>query len=120
MTIEASIADRSQVGPWAKAVRYHHMEVFDWAMVRPPIRLRNPRPGDRFVPLGMHKEKKVARFLMDSCVPGFIREQVVVFEDQRQIIWVWPVRIADPVKVQPATGQVLALSCRYLELGQES
>lgn len=118
--IEAGLVDRSEVGPWPKSIRYRQTEAFDWSRVRPPIHVRNPRPGDRFVPLGMHREKKVARFLMDACVPGFIRNQVMVFEDQHQIIWVWPIRIADPIKVQPDTAQVLVLSCRPLELGQES
>ncbi|MDH7600292.1 MAG: tRNA lysidine(34) synthetase TilS [Sedimentisphaerales bacterium] len=85
-------------------------EQIDWDSIRPPLIVRPPRPGDRFVPLGLSQEKKVARFLMDAKVPRYMRSQVMIVADQEKVIWVCPVRISESVKVRPQTRQVLALT----------
>ena len=61
--------------------------------------MRPRQAGDRFQPLGLDAAKKVGKFLTTARVPRELRERTMVFADQEKIIWVCPVRIAEPVKV---------------------
>jgi tRNA(Ile)-lysidine synthase len=87
-------------------------EYLDWDRVRPPVVARPRQAGDRFVPLGLEAAKKVGKFLTAARVSRQLREQTIIFADREQILWVCPVRIAEPVKVTDATRQVLALTVR--------
>ena len=71
-----------------------------------PLTLRVWKPGDKFVPLGMNGQKKIADFLNDLRVPGHHKERVYVAEHQGHILWVLGYRIADSLKV--ATGAEMA------------
>jgi len=87
-------------------------EYMDWEMIRPPLLLRRPLPGDRFVPLGSSSPKKVARFLIDAKVPRSDRQAVIIVADQEKIIWVCPIRISQLVRPRPCTRRVLVLEVR--------
>lgn len=89
-------------------------EYLDWGRVQPPVVVRPQRTGDRFVPLGLEAAKKVGKFLTTAKVSRELREQTLVFADRERIIWVYPVRIAEPVKITEATRQVLALTVRRI------
>ncbi len=61
---------------------------FDIDSVKFPLVVRNIRPGDRFVPLGMRGSKKVARFFSDCKIPASRRRRIPLVISGGRIIWV--------------------------------
>jgi tRNA(Ile)-lysidine synthase len=59
------------------------------------LSLRTRRPGDRFQPLGMRREKKLQDFFTDAKVPRTWRDRVPLLVSERGIVWVAGHRIAD-------------------------
>ncbi len=88
------------------------VEWFDLDEVKLPIVVRFRRDGDRFVPLGLAGEKKVGKFMTASRVPQSVREKAIIVADSEKIIWVWPVRMSEPVKITDKTRKILQLQIR--------
>ena len=86
-------------------------EVVDADRVSPPLKVRFPRPGDRFRPLGAPGRKKVLEFLAGRGVPAAERLHVPIVADRRGIIWVVGHRIDDRVKVTRGTKRLFLLKC---------
>ncbi len=74
-----------------------------------PLFIRNFRPGDRFVPLGMTGSKKVKNFFIDQKIPPFIRKQTPVLLKNDEIVWVCGHRIDDRYKVTSNTKNILKI-----------
>jgi tRNA(Ile)-lysidine synthase len=75
-----------------------------------PLRVRRLRPGDRFRPLGMNRQKKVGDFFTDQKVSRTVRAGVpVIADDDGTICWVVGHRIDDRVKVTARTERLLWL-----------
>ncbi len=68
-----------------------------------PLEIRLWKEGDRFVPLGMQSEKKISDFLIDLKIPAPKKQEVKVLVSGNRIAWVIGMRIADWVKITPAT-----------------
>jgi tRNA(Ile)-lysidine synthase len=86
------------------------LEYLDLDRVGRSLVVRRRRPGDRFRPLGMPREKKLGKFLTAARVPETVREAVLVFDDGQRIVWVCPLRISEHAKVTRATRHVLMLA----------
>jgi len=84
-------------------------ERFDLEKVKLPLRVRSRLAGDRFIPLGLGKEKKLGKFLSAQHIPPDVRRRVLVVSDNEKIIWVWPIRISDHAKVTGGTRRILQL-----------
>jgi tRNA(Ile)-lysidine synthase len=84
-------------------------EYLDLDRVQEPVTVRFRRAGDRFRPLGLTSEKKLGKFLTTAKAPRPLREHALVFADQEKIIWVCPVRIAEPARVTDKTQRILML-----------
>lgn len=87
-------------------------EYLDWDRISPPIIVRPRQPGDRFQPLGLDTVKKVGKFLTAAKTPHDLREHTLVFADREKILWVCPVRIAEPAKITDTTQRILKLTVR--------
>jgi len=74
-----------------------------------PLTVRPIRPGDRFQPLGMSAEKKVARFLLDAHVPRSWRERIPLVCAGERVLWVVGQRIDERARVTPQTRGMLRL-----------
>ena len=72
-----------------------------------PLTVRNVRPGDRFVPLGMTGSQKVSDFFINTRVAPEDRAACPVVESGGAIVWVAGHRMAEHVKLTPASRQVL-------------
>ncbi|MFH1852031.1 MAG: tRNA lysidine(34) synthetase TilS [Candidatus Neomarinimicrobiota bacterium] len=72
--------------------------------------LRTWRPGDRFQPLGLTGEKKVSDLLIDLKVDRFQKQRQLVLTADDEVVWVCGRRLADSVKITPASGQIAELS----------
>jgi tRNA(Ile)-lysidine synthase len=92
-----------------KVAKNNSIECFDLEKVKPPLFVRFRRQGDSFWPLGMPKEKKLGKFLTAAHVQRKDRHNALIIADKEKIIWVWPIRISEQVKISSETKQVLQL-----------
>jgi tRNA(Ile)-lysidine synthase len=77
-----------------------------------PLILRPWQPGDYFYPLGLGKQKKIARFLIDSKVPQHKKNEVYVLVSNNKIIWTIGHRIDDRFKLKPNAANAIKLVCK--------
>jgi tRNA(Ile)-lysidine synthase len=84
--------------------------VVDASRVFLPLRVRRPKPGDRFRPLGARGVKKLGDFFTDAKVPRERRaETPLVVDASDQIVWVVGHRIDDGAKVTARTARYVWL-----------
>jgi len=72
-----------------------------------PLMIRNFRPGDRFVPLGMKGHRKIKDFFIDLKIPSKAREQIPILTSRDTPIWICGIRIDDRYKIGSGTKKVL-------------
>ena len=109
--IEASVLSSAEVAAInIKGDKSPFLEYLDLDRVGQPLVVRRRRPGDCFTPLGLSGSKKLGKFLTAARVPEAVRETVLVFEGQRKIAWVCPVRISEHARVTSNTQRVLRLN----------
>ncbi len=77
--------------------------------LRFPLKVRNPMPGDRFVPLGMKGRQKLKKYLINRKVPRKVRSRCPVLLSQDQIIWIGGHQIDDSVKISSKTRYILKI-----------
>ena len=75
-----------------------------------PLMLRNFRPGDRFVPLGMTGHKKLKSFFIDMKIPSHVRARIPILTQRNKPIWICGLRIDDRFKVSSNTRRVLRVT----------
>ena len=75
-----------------------------------PLMIRNLRPGDKFVPLGMKGHKKLKDFYIDLKIPSEDRRRIPILTYQDTPIWVCGLRIDDRFKVTADTKNVLKVT----------
>jgi tRNA(Ile)-lysidine synthase len=99
---------------WRQLVNANSQFV-DAEKVGSELRVRFPRPGDRFVPLRTQDQteasrgaKKLSDFFTDLKVPLHRRQSVPILEGNG-IIWICGYRIDNRFKITPATRSVLHL-----------
>ncbi|MDR1535490.1 MAG: tRNA lysidine(34) synthetase TilS [Planctomycetota bacterium] len=87
-------------------------EWFDPAALRWPLRLRPPRPGERFRPLGAPGSRKIQDILVDLKIPRSRRRLPLVLADREGAVWLWPCRLAERVKLAGPLAQALRVEIR--------
>jgi tRNA(Ile)-lysidine synthase len=83
---------------------------FDARKVVFPLEVRSPRPGDRFIPLGMKDEKKLKNFFVDEKIPRFERYRTPIFTSRGEIFWVGGMRIDERFKVRKKGTKAIKMS----------
>jgi tRNA(Ile)-lysidine synthase len=78
----------------------------DPARVSLPLTARFWQPGDRFWPQGAPGPKKLQDFWVDAKIPRWLRPHLPLLASGDEIVWVAGLRIAEPVKVLPAEGEM--------------
>lgn len=85
-------------------------ETVDLETLALPLRVRAPRPGDRFQPLGMGgRSASLADFFRSRRVEPELRSIAPLLCDEKGIVWVIGHRIAERVKVTAGTKRTLGL-----------
>ncbi len=77
-----------------------------------PLILRNFRPGDRFIPLGMAGHKKIKDFFIDLKIPSEMRVLTPILVNQDTPVWVCGHRLDDRFKVTSETRRILKVAIR--------
>jgi len=77
-----------------------------------PLILRNFRPGDRFVPLGMKGHKKIKDFFIDLKIPSEMRAVTPILVNQDTPVWICGHRIDDRFKLTSQTKRILKVAIR--------
>jgi len=92
---------------WEKNKLNPNICFFDIEEVSLPIRVRNRKDGDRFIPLGMSGFKKVKDFFIDEKLPLEQRDMVPVITDKNdKIIWLAGLRMDERVKITDKTNKI--------------
>lgn len=83
---------------------------FDARKVVFPVEVRNFRPGDRFIPLGMKEEKKLKNFFVDEKIPRFERYRTPIFTSRGEIFWIGGMRIDERFKIRKKGTKAIRMS----------
>jgi len=75
-----------------------------------PVRVRHWEPGDRFMPLGMKKMKKISDFLIDLKIPVTVKEKVLLLLSGDEVMWVMGYRIDERFRVRSQSEKILVLT----------
>lgn len=86
--------------------------LIDADKIRYPLIIRNIRPGDRFIPLGMKGHRKIKDFFIDLkiCAEERARTPILLCSDIP--VWVCGYRIDDRFKITPGTRRILKICFR--------
>jgi len=85
---------------------------FDFSKIKGDIIVRNRKQGDRFIPLGFNKEKRLSRFMIDKKIPESEKDKVLIFENNGKIIWVCGYEISELFKVTEKTEKILKIEVK--------
>jgi len=72
-----------------------------------PLRVRNFKAGDRFMPLGMNGFKKLKDVFIDNKIPFEERKKIAILENGNDIVWVCGIRIDERYRVKEKTKTIL-------------
>jgi len=72
-----------------------------------PLRARNFRAGDKFIPYGMNGFKKVKDIFIDNKIPSEERKKIPILISHHDIVWVYGIRIDDRYKIKQKTKRIL-------------
>ncbi len=103
--------DRAAFGEHCRT-RPAGVELLDAGKLSGPLVVRPRRAGDVFVPLGAPGRTSVSDFLTNLKLPAARRAQVRCICDDLGIVYLWPLRIDDRVKVTDGTREVLRVVVR--------
>lgn len=81
--------------------------VLDWDRLAFPLTIRNVRPGDRFMPLGLAGRQKIKDFFINHKISANQRRRQPLITDSSRIICVAGMRIDERVKITTSTTTVL-------------
>lgn len=80
--------------------------MFDLELLHFPLVIRSWQEGDRFIPIGMTKSKKISDFLIDLKIPLLKKKNIKVLVSEGQIAWIIGLRIAEWSKCTAATRKI--------------
>lgn len=73
------------------------------------LRVRNPRPGDRFQPFGLDGTRKLSDLFRDKKIPEGDRPGILVVEDGVGILWIVGVERAERTRLLPSSGRMVTI-----------
>jgi tRNA(Ile)-lysidine synthase len=75
-----------------------------------PLTARFWQPGDRFWPQGAPGPKKLQDFMVDAKIPRWLRSHIPLVASGGEIVWVAGLRVAEPVRLSLAGGEVCEIA----------
>ncbi len=92
------------VGPWRCFIDANSIS---W-----PLTLRVFRPGDRMVPLGLSRHKKLKDIFIDRKIPRWRRRLAPILESGGVILWAGGVGPSDRARVKNHDAEAVEVTCR--------
>ncbi|MCC8190340.1 MAG: tRNA lysidine(34) synthetase TilS [Planctomycetes bacterium] len=80
--------------------------------IRWPLRLRPPRPGERFRPLNAPGSRKIQDILVDVKSPRRARRLARVLADHAGALWIWPYRLGHRARLKGPSNRALRVRIR--------
>lgn len=93
-----------------------NMISIDADKVKGNLKIRNRRDGDKFMPFGMDKYKKLKNFFIDNKIDRYKRDLIPIITDDEEIIWIVPFRISEKYIIDKNTKRIINIS---LEVNDE-
>lgn len=81
-----------------------------------PLIIRQPKPGERFRPMGAPGSKRLSRFLIDQKAPPWWRKRTVMVADRRGPWWAGPWSLAERARKKP--GESAYLRLRFVDTNE--
>lgn len=101
--IEVEIPGRYEFNGWVviikKGKKEEGFECFLLEDIEFPVKIRMWKEGDRMVPFGMKKEKKLQDIFVDEKVPRPLRRMIPIIEDRKGILMVGNIKRAERGRV---------------------
>jgi tRNA(Ile)-lysidine synthase len=91
-----------------------YVALFDASLVKGPLYIRAPKPGDRLYPKGMSGSKKLQDIFVDAKIPGDQRRVWPVLVCGDEILWLVGLRLDRRFLSGPGTKQGLMVQARRL------
>ncbi|MBN1894720.1 tRNA lysidine(34) synthetase TilS [bacterium] len=82
-------------------------ECLDFDRVGETLQIRTFRRGDRFMPLGLKRKKKVHDFFIDEQVPVHRRTRIPLLVRGEDIVWIIGMRLDERFKITDRTSRIL-------------
>lgn len=73
------------------------------------LRVRHPRPGDRFQPFGLDGTRKLSDLFREKKIPEDERTHVLVVEDGAGILWIVGVERGERTRLLPTSGRMVTI-----------
>jgi tRNA(Ile)-lysidine synthase len=111
---EAEVELKTYMIDYEKYDKSFNRILVDCDKIKGGLIVRNRRPGDRFVPLGMKGQKKLKNFFIDERIPRDKRNKVPVLADEENIIWIAGYRMSDLYKIDKNTKKVIVIEIKEI------
>ncbi|MDD2672763.1 MAG: tRNA lysidine(34) synthetase TilS, partial [Syntrophales bacterium] len=79
----------------------------DFDILKPPLEVRSPLPGDRIQPFGMAGTKKLQDLFTDLKLPRLKRRSVPLLVDRESVLWAAGIRLSERARVTADTKSIL-------------
>ena len=73
------------------------------------LRLRNPRPGDRFRPFGLDGTRKLSDLFRELRIPEDRRRDLLLVEDETAILWIVGVARSEKTRLLPSSDRIVTI-----------
>lgn len=93
-------------------IKDENFACLDFDLLKRPLKIRNWKHGDSFIPLGMKHKKKLSDFMIDQKIPVTLKKRILLLETGGQIAWVIGYRIDDRFKVTSKTLSTLIVESK--------
>jgi tRNA(Ile)-lysidine synthase len=91
-------------------VKNSRVACIDFEKLTFPLKIRRPKEGDFFYPLGMNGKKKLSDFFIDKKFNLFDKENCWLLTSDNQIIWIIGYRIDDRFKIDDKSKKMIKIS----------
>jgi len=86
-----------------------YAELFDWAQLTLPLKIRYRLAGDKFIPLGVSGQQSLKKFFINHKIPRAQRASIPLVTSGNRVIWVVGYRMSERVKINSQTKQLLMI-----------
>lgn len=99
--------------------RNRNIEFIDAGKISGKLVLRNWRTGDKFVPLGMERFKRISDFFIDEKTSIGEKKKIPILCERKKnketVIWICGMRIDNRYKIDNSTHHILKMKCERNE-----